>query len=96
MLLDAGRLQDGETHLAGTARPPIARCSAGTADEIGAAAGDLVTVSTERGSISVPLEITDMPDRVVWLPMNSPGSALYSQLATTAGRKVRIERGGIS
>ena len=96
MLLDAGRLQDGETHLAGTARPPVTRCSATTADEIGAAAGDLVTVSTEHGSISLPLEITDMPDRVVWLPMNSPGSALYAQLSTTAGGIVRIERGGIS
>jgi NADH-quinone oxidoreductase subunit G len=96
MLLDAGQLQDGEQHLAGTARPPVARCSATTADEIGAGAGDLVTVATDHGSISLPLEITDMPDRVVWLPMNSPGSAVYAELATTAGAVVRIERGGIS
>jgi NADH-quinone oxidoreductase subunit G len=96
MLLDAGRLQDGERHLAGTARPPVTRCSATTAFEISAAAGDLVTVSTDHGSISLPLEITDMPDRVVWLPMNSPGSALYPQLSATAGGIVRIERGGIS
>ena len=39
MLLDAGRLQDGEPHLAGTARPPVARLSAATAAEIGAADG---------------------------------------------------------
>jgi NADH-quinone oxidoreductase subunit G len=96
MLLDAGRLQDGEQHLAGTARPPVARCSAASAVEIGATAGDLVTVSTGNGSISLPLEITEMPDRVVWLPMNSPGSAVYAQLATTAGAVVRIERGDIS
>ncbi len=96
MLLDAGRLQDGEPHLAGTARPPVARCSAGTAGEIGLAAGDLVTSSTERGSVTLPVEITEMPDRVVWLPMNSPGSAVYAQLAVTAGAVVRIERGGIS
>jgi NADH-quinone oxidoreductase subunit G len=96
MLLDAGRLQDGEQHLAGTARPPVARLSAGTAAEIGATADDLVTVSTEAGSISLPLEITEMPDRVVWLPMNSPGSAVHAQLATTAGTVVRIERGDVS
>jgi NADH-quinone oxidoreductase subunit G len=96
MLLDAGRLQDGEQHLAGTARPPVARCSEASAVEIGAAAGDLVTVSTGHGSISLPLEITEMPDRVVWLPMNSPGSAVHAQLATTAGAVVRIERGDIS
>ena len=50
MLLDAGRLQDGEPHLAGTARPPVARLSAATAAEIGAADGDPVTVSTDRGA----------------------------------------------
>jgi NADH-quinone oxidoreductase subunit G len=96
MLLDAGRLQDGEQHLAGTARPPVARCSEASAVEIGAATGDLVTVSSGHGSISLPLEITEMPDRVVWLPMNSPGSAVHAQLATTAGAVVRIERGDIS
>ena len=46
MLLDNGRLQDGEPHLAGTARKPVVRLSADTAAEIGAADGDAVTVST--------------------------------------------------
>ena len=46
MLLDAGRLQDGEPYLAGTARPPVVRLSAATAAEIGADDGDLVTVGT--------------------------------------------------
>ncbi|MET0700116.1 MAG: molybdopterin-dependent oxidoreductase, partial [Mycobacterium sp.] len=96
MLLDAGRLQDGEPFLAGTARPPVVRLSLATAVEIGAAAGDLVTVSTGRGSISLPLEITEMPDRVVWVPMNSPGSAVPAELAVTTGAVVRIERGDIS
>jgi NADH-quinone oxidoreductase subunit G len=96
MLLDAGRLQDGEQHLAGTARPPVARLAAATAAEIGATAGDLVTVRTELGSISLPLEITEMPDRVVWLPMNSPGSAVHAQLGTAVGSIVRIERGDVS
>jgi NADH-quinone oxidoreductase subunit G len=96
MLLDDGRLQDGEPYLAGTARPPLARLSPATAVEIGAAEGDLVTVSTDHGSISLPLAITDMPDGVVWLPMNSPGSAVHEQLAATAGAVVRIARGDVS
>jgi NADH-quinone oxidoreductase subunit G len=33
-----------------------------------------------------------MPDRVVWLPLNSPGSVVYQQLSTTPGRLVRIRR----
>lgn len=90
MLLDNGRMQDGEPHLAGTARKPVLRLSADTAAEIGAADGDAVTVSTPRGSISLPLVITDMPDRVVWLPLNSSGSAVHRQLGVTVGATVRI------
>ena len=90
MLLDEGRLQDGEPHLAGTARKPVVRLSADTAAEIGAADGDEVTVSTPRGSITLPLNITDMPDRVVWLPLNSPGSAVNRQLGVMLGSLVKI------
>jgi NADH-quinone oxidoreductase subunit G len=90
MLLDAGRLQDGEPHLAGTAHAPVVRLSASTASEISAAQGDSVTVSTDRGSITLPLAVTDMPDRVVWLPLNSSGAAVYEQLVAAAGSVVSI------
>ena len=93
MLLDDGRLQDGEPHLAGTARRPVARMSAGTAAEIGAVDGQVVTVSTERGAITLPLEVTDMPERVVWVPQNSPGSAVGVTLAAAAGDIVAIAAG---
>jgi NADH-quinone oxidoreductase subunit G len=92
MLLDAGRLQDGEPYLAGTARPPVARLSAATADEIGTADGDLVTVRTPRGVVTLPVVITEMPDRVVWLPLNSPGSAVHQRLGVTTGAVVSIGR----
>jgi len=93
MLLDDGRLQDGEPYLAGTARAPVARLSAATAAEIGLADGDPLSVSTKRGEITLPLQITDMDDRVVWLPLNSPGSAVHQQLGVTAGAVVSIGRG---
>ncbi len=92
MLLDCGGLQDGEPHLAGTARNPVVRLSAETAGEIGAADGDKITVGTSRGSITLPLAVTDMPEQVVWLPLNSPGSAVHAQLGVTTGSLVRIER----
>ena len=94
MLLDAGRLQDGEPHLAGTAHPPVARVSTATAAWIEATDGDLLTVSSGRGSVSLPLAVTEMPDQVVWLPLNSPGSAVHRQLGVTTGAVVRIEAGG--
>ncbi|HEY9316095.1 NADH-quinone oxidoreductase subunit G [Williamsia sp.] len=90
MLLDSGRLQDGEPHLAGTARRPVVRLSAATATENGVGAEELVTVSTDRGSITLPLEITDLPNRVVWLPLNSPGSSLYATLGPVVGHTVQI------
>lgn len=93
MLLDSGRLQDGEPHLAGTARTPVVRLSAGTAAEIGAAEGDPVTVTTDRGALTLPLAVTDLPERVVWLPLNSPGSAVHHRLAAPSGGLVRIRAG---
>jgi NADH-quinone oxidoreductase subunit G len=67
-LLDSGRMQDGEPALAGTARPPVVRMSAATAAEAGAADGDKVTVATDRGSVTVPVEVVPMAGHVVWLP----------------------------
>jgi len=90
MLLDDGRLQNGEPHLAGTARTPVVRLSAATAEAISAADGDDVTVSTARGDISLPLAITEMPDNVVWLPLNSPGSAVHRRLGVTPGAVVKL------
>ncbi|EUA89535.1 putative nADH-quinone oxidoreductase subunit G [Mycobacterium ulcerans str. Harvey] len=52
-----------------------------------------MTVSSSRGSITLPLNITDMPERVVWLPLNSPGSAVYRQLGAGIGSVVRIGAG---
>ena len=91
MLLDCGRLQDGEPFLAGTARPAVARLSPATAASLGIADGAAVTVSTGRGAVSLPLVCTEMPDGVVWLPLNSPGSAVHQQLGVTTGAVVRIE-----
>jgi NADH-quinone oxidoreductase subunit G len=91
-LVDAGRLQDGEPYLAGTARPVVARVSPATAADAGVADGDKVTVSTLAGSVTVPLYVTDMTDGVVWLPTNSSGSAVRSDLAAGHGSRVTLRR----
>jgi NADH-quinone oxidoreductase subunit G len=94
LLLDAGRLQDGEPFLAATAKRPVARLAAATAAEIGVGDGDDVTVSSTHGSITLPLVVTAMPERVVWLPTNSAGSAVRATLRTAAGAVVRLTAGG--
>ncbi len=93
-LLDEGTLQRDEPHLAGTAKRPRVHLSAATAAEIGVGAGELVTVSTDRGSITLPLVLADLPPRVVWLPTRSPGSAVRRSLGADAGSVVRIAAAG--
>jgi len=91
-LIDAGRMQDGEPYLAGTARPVVARVSPATAAEAGVADGEKVTVSTVIGSVTVPLDVTAMADGVVWLPANSPGCAVRAELGTGHGARVTLRR----
>jgi NADH-quinone oxidoreductase subunit G len=90
LLLDAGRLQDGEPFLAGTARAAHARLSPTTATSVGVADGELLTVTTDRGTLTVPVVVTEMPDQVVWLPTNSQGSAVRRELAADTGSLVRL------
>ncbi len=93
-LLDNSILATGEDYLAGTARAPVARMSAATAAGIGASDGALVTVSNDIGEIVLPLVLTDMPDGVVWVPGNSPGSTVNASLGVVPGAVVDISQGG--
>jgi NADH-quinone oxidoreductase subunit G len=90
LLLDRGRLQDGDPNLAGTAHPPVVRLCADTAEEIGASDGQPVSVSSDRGTITLPLVIADLPPRVVWLPLNSTGSEVNRTLGVSPGDTVTI------
>ncbi|MGI9005366.1 MAG: NADH-quinone oxidoreductase subunit G [Streptosporangiaceae bacterium] len=93
-LLDAGRMQDGEPNLAQTARTAVARMSAATAAQAGAADGTKVTVATSYGSITVPAQITAMPDGVVWLPANSAGCPVRLALGAGHGSLVTVSGSG--
>ena len=93
-LLDSGRMQDGEPFLAGTAPKAWALLSAKTAATVGLSAGDTVRVSVGSDFITVPLTITDMADHVIWLPTNSPGSAVRQALGVDAGTVVSLTKGG--
>ncbi|WNZ09346.1 NADH-quinone oxidoreductase subunit G [Streptomyces sp. 11x1] len=90
LLLDQGRLQDGDEALAGTRHAAHARVSAATAAETGVKNGDLLAVSGPAGVVELPLLIAEMPDRVVWLPLNSTGSGVASDTGALPGALVRI------
>jgi NADH-quinone oxidoreductase subunit G len=91
-LLDAGRMQDGEPYLAGTARDAVARMSSATAAAAGVGDGDKVTVATSVGSVTVPVDVVPMADDVVWLPANSTGSAVRAGLGAGHGSRVILRR----
>ena len=73
------------------ARPARRSCGAlATAQRLGLTAGAPATVRTERGAITVPLVIADLPDGVVWLPANSPGSRVRDTLGAGHGDLVGV------
>lgn len=92
-LLDLGSMQDGDIHLAGTARPAIARVSPATATAHGLHHGGRVDVSTDRGVISLSLEVIDMVDETVWIPANSTGSQVSRSLGVGHGAVVTVKAG---
>ncbi|MEU5696931.1 NADH-quinone oxidoreductase subunit G [Actinosynnema sp. NPDC020468] len=93
-LLDNGSAQDFEPNLAGTARPVVARLSAATARHLGVDLGGEITVSTERGEVTLPVEAADLPDGVVWLPGNSGAVTVRRNLVAGHGSVVAVSSGG--
>jgi NADH-quinone oxidoreductase subunit G len=89
-LLDSGVMQEGEPHLAATARPTVALMSAATA----AGLGDSVTVTGPTGSVTLPAVVADVLDDVVWVPLNSPGCHVHADLGAVPGATVRLSPGG--
>ncbi|KIE27423.1 NADH-quinone oxidoreductase subunit G [Streptomyces sp. MUSC 125] len=90
LLLDRGVLQEGDEALAGTRHTAHARVSAATAAEAGVEDGGTLAVTGPAGTVGLPLQITEMPDRVVWLPLNSVGAGVASDTGAHPGSLVRI------
>ncbi|MBI1350455.1 MAG: NADH-quinone oxidoreductase subunit G [Actinomycetales bacterium] len=90
LLLDAGLMQEGNPHLAATARPTVAVVSKATA----AALGETATVTGPAGSVTLPVVAADIADGVVWVPMNSPGCHIHADLGVVPGASVQLSAGG--
>ncbi|MFJ5289613.1 NADH-quinone oxidoreductase subunit G [Streptomyces sp. NPDC088348] len=90
LLLDQGLLQQGDDALAGTRHAAVARLSSATAEETGVKDGDVLAVTGPAGDVRLPLQVTAMPDRVVWLPLNSTGGGVLRDTGARPGELVRI------
>ncbi len=91
-LLDAGRAQDGDEFLAGTAKPARAVISPATAAEVGVRAGEQIAVVTEHGSLVLPVVVEPMTDRVVWIPTNARHYPVRAALGAGSGATVRLTK----
>ncbi|MCY7402272.1 MAG: NADH-quinone oxidoreductase subunit G, partial [Nocardioides sp.] len=81
-MIDLGSLQDGDEHLRATARMPVVRVSAAVFD----ACGPSITLTGDRGSLTLPAVIADIADDVVWVPANSTGNGVLADLASPGSR----------
>jgi NADH-quinone oxidoreductase subunit G len=83
-LLDLGSMQDGDANLAATARPAVARINQAAYDALfGMHEGvATATLTGDRGSVTLPVEVADLPDDVVWVPANSFGRGVLADLAS--------------
>ena len=92
LLLDRGRLQEDEPHLAATARPVEAVMSESTATALGVAGRSTVMLASDRGSVELPLRIDDVADGTVWAPLYSEGRDLQA-LGLRHGSAVNVTGG---
>lgn len=91
LLLDEGRLQEGDAALAGTRHEAAARLSPATAEATGVADGDPVAVTGPAGTVTLPLRITaELPDQVVWLPLQSTAPGVTAATGANPGDLVQV------
>lgn len=90
MLLDGSRMEAGEPNLTGTRRPELMRMSPATADRLGLADGATVTATGPRGTVTLPLAVTDMVDDVVWMPGQVAGASLRGRLGASVGDGIDV------
>ena len=86
-LVDLGSMQDGEEHLRATARTPVARLSRASYESVFgmldvATGGERATITGDRGSVTLPVVVADLPDGVVWVPARSFGRGVLAELAS--------------
>jgi NADH-quinone oxidoreductase subunit G len=93
LLLDEGRMLDGEPALNATARTPVAAVSVNTAESLNLSYGDELTLSTDTGSLTLPVTLVDIDDGAVWVPEHSAGASVLRTLGTGHGGVVRLEAG---
>jgi NADH-quinone oxidoreductase subunit G len=85
-MLDNGTLQSGDKALAATARPACVRIPAALHEQL----GDVVTITGDRGSWTLPALPGELAEGTIWVPTNSFGRGVWADLASP-GSTVSVE-----
>ena len=88
-MVDDGSMLDGDDYLKATGRAAVALVSAATLGSLGVSPGSTVTLTGDRGSVTLPVGVADVADGVVWAPANTGGVNLNRELGA-AGSAVRV------
>ncbi|WP_179660866.1 NADH-quinone oxidoreductase subunit G [Nocardioides panzhihuensis] len=86
LMLDNGTLQSGDKALAATARPAFVRIPAALHEQL----GDVVTITGDRGSWTLPALPGELAEGTIWVPTNSFGRGVWADLASP-GSTVSVE-----
>ncbi|MRJ76082.1 NADH-quinone oxidoreductase subunit G [Aeromicrobium sp. SMF47] len=89
LLVDDARGQDGQDAFKATARPAVLRASEVTLKAFDVEPGGPATLSTAVGSVTLPTQVADLPDGVVWAPSNS-GVSLRAALGAGYADRVTL------
>jgi NADH-quinone oxidoreductase subunit G len=87
LLVDDGRMLDGEDYLKATGRRPAALVSQATLGDLGLRAGQWVSLGGAAGDTTLPVGVADLPDGVVW----APTTRAWGQLGGTSVRLVPVD-----
>ena len=93
LLIDDGRMLDGEEYLKATGRRAVALLSPDTLAGLGLEEGQLLTITGDRGAVTLPVSVADLPNDVVWAPASSGGISIPRDLGALAGSVVRLVGG---
>jgi len=78
LMIDNGRMQVGDKAYSATARPAAALLSRKNVIRF----GTTVTITGDRGSITMPAREAEVAEDVVWVPSNSTGRGVLADLAS--------------
>jgi NADH-quinone oxidoreductase subunit G len=89
-MVSDGPMQDGDAAYHASGPEPVAVLDARTLSTLGLVEGDLVTLSTDRGAVTLPAVAGDVDEGVVWAPTSSGGVHLGRDLGARSGGRVTV------